>query len=371
MQDSNPYLSEEKAQGFLYDLDWIEKNHAKVDIFIQHVFTEQDADGFWDFVYRYPQQARMIVQDYFTSNFDKWRIFFYNLLTGERGETIIVVGDKGMGKDVVTQWIVEVHELARKMQTIEGDMTEFQIEEMDYQFKKERGIRRSWYHPLTIKLAKWITNSNLPLFHHVCWAGFYFDYLPRYFKVIKNISSAPEKSLTCLNEGAIFYSSKRGMRNFALEATYHLATSRHRDQTLMIVTQSTALLQLDFLRMCDCIIKKPMTEVHENLERKTLGIIASLMKPKDYRQTYISYRGYNTLCTNPLPRYWGERFSKSMTFIKTEDEARKEAVKLFQRGLSSTDISIMLGSRGFDRPAKWYDIDPKIQAELADSSEKK
>lgn len=362
----NPYLSEHKAEGILSDLRWIEQNHASVDIFITDVFAEADQEGFWSFVYQYPEMAAMIVRDYFTENFDKWRNFFYNMLAGEKGETIIVIGDRGQGKDAVVQWICEVLNLAKKMN--EGT---FDIEEVQDDFTKRRELPHSWYNELTIKLAKWINRTRLPLFDHITWAGFYFEELPPYFEVVPSITEVPENSLTCLNEGVLWYSAKRGMRSIALEATAALATSRHRDQTLIIITQSTALLQIDFLRFCDCMIKKPMSSSHIALERKSNTPIANIMRPKSPMQTYIDYKGYHTLCTNPLPKNWSERMSKSMRRIQNEDEGRMEAVKLRIKRMRWEDIIITLSSRGFRRSIEWYENDKIIEDEVQKLQAKK
>lgn len=343
--------NQEKYSGFASDIFWVQKNYSKVDTLITSNFSEHEHESIWSYAYENPSVIRSIIADRQKTDFEKWQPFFGKLLT-EEGLTIIITGDRGRGKDALLHWVDEVLHLSKIISS-----GEFAPIEAYLRFLKSQNLvsKKYNYAKLTIDLAKWIARSNFHVFENIVWLGPPVEHFPDYFQFYGDMTVCPTDALINIDEGATMFSSYKTNTKKSFEALMQQITARHSNQTVMIVTQSSAILNINFFRMYDMALCKYMSSDHIKLARKDdpLSKINFMQMPGDKPETLISIGDYYTsLATNPLCTYWNNKTSKVMTKITSDEEAWKIVKYMLEHAYSPNEIAYQLASRS-------YRIDPE------------
>ncbi|RLI98116.1 MAG: hypothetical protein DRO99_01550, partial [Candidatus Aenigmatarchaeota archaeon] len=94
--------------------------------------------------------------------------------------------------------------------------------------------------------------------------------LPRWVKKADKIDDAPENSVVLIDEGAIGYFSRDSMKQANKELSRLMTVARHKNLTLLIITQNSAMIDVNVLRLADTLLFKEPSLLQSRFERKAL-----------------------------------------------------------------------------------------------------
>ena len=187
--------------------------------------------------------------------------------------------------------------------------------------------------------------------------------LPEYINVVDSFEKVPGNSICLIDEAYIKFGARESMdkdKHFDLIQT--LGLFRQRDISLILITQSSSLIDKVALSMTDFLIIKDMSKFNIDFERKELKkLIENASKKfenivgdkKRFNYVLSTDGEIEELIENSLPSYWndeisrayqsgflsGERYGKMLT----KEEKKKTANQLRQNGYSYKQISKIIG----------------------------
>ncbi|MAE43209.1 hypothetical protein CMO93_05535 [Candidatus Woesearchaeota archaeon] len=141
--------------------------------------------------------------------------------------------------------------------------------------------------------------------------------LPWWLKKVDSIQKIPNNSTVLFDEGAILFSSRDSMKNINKELSNIMAIARHKNLTLLLITQNSAMIDLNVLRLADTLILKEPSLLQSKFERKALKDIYEKIVPhfKELEEKkahfYIWDDDFQGLINYSLPTFWNEKISKS------------------------------------------------------------
>ena len=151
-----------------------------------------------------------------------------------------------------------------------------------------------------------------------CYAiGFSKAKLPRWLKKAENIEKIPNNSAVLVDEGAIVYSSRDSMKDSNKALGKLMAIARHKNLSLILIAQSSAMLDINVLRLADILLLKEPSLLQTEFERKALQKIYEKIKPlfKKYEQReklfYVWSDEFQGLLSYKLPEFWNSSISKA------------------------------------------------------------
>ncbi len=178
---------------------------------------------------------------------------------------------------------------------------------------------------------------------------------PRWVKRVTDPGSAPEGALVYVSEGAIQYSARTTMRGQQRDALSILPVLRHSKRLIIVETQSSRMIDVNFLRMMDVIILKQEPLFSKN-ERHPLMNVLEILKPKRPQETLFFGGSWFTLLQHqPLPKCWSDDLSLSYAPIANEEEALSYAQDLLDQEYDIGEVRRILTARSFNRPKWWWE----------------
>ncbi len=146
--------------------------------------------------------------------------------------------------------------------------------------------------------------------------GFQENSLPPWITVIHDISEISNDSVLLIDEGGIEFSSRSAMSSGNKLLSQILLIARHKDLSVMFITQNSANLEINAIRQADYLILKPSSLLQKDFERKKIKEIYEEVQ-KDFSElknkeglTYIYADNYRGFVSNTLPSFWSEGVSK-------------------------------------------------------------
>jgi hypothetical protein len=167
----------------------------------------------------------------------------------------------------------------------------------------------------------------LEIFHSVtkrkCYAlGFEKTKLPFWIKKAVDVDGIPNNSIALFDEGAIMFSARESMKNINKELSKVMAIARHKNLTLILITQNSAMIELNVLRLADTLLLKEPSLLQSRFERKSLVDIFVKVKPefeklKDKNShVYVWDDEFQGMLRYDLPEFWTEKISTSFRNYK-------------------------------------------------------
>ena len=95
-----------------------------------------------------------------------------------------------------------------------------------------------------------------------------------------------------------------------------LLIARHRDLSVIFISQNSSNLEINAIRQTDFLLLKPSSLLQKDFERKKIKDIYSKVQDHfDFFQdteglVYIYSGKYNGFATNTLPSFWSDKVSK-------------------------------------------------------------
>jgi len=149
--------------------------------------------------------------------------------------------------------------------------------------------------------------------------GFNRDEMPLWINVIEGISELKNDSFVLIDEGGILFSSRRAMSNPNKLLSDLILVARHKNLSILFISQNSSNLDINILRQADFLVMKPSSLLQKEFERKIIQKIydqaeKNFEKFKDaLGVTHIYSGSFKGFISNPLPSFWGEKISKGFS----------------------------------------------------------
>jgi hypothetical protein len=156
--------------------------------------------------------------------------------------------------------------------------------------------------------------------------GFKTDELPTWIHTIDNIEHIENSSYVLIDEGGILFNARAGFSDANQLLSKLLLIARHKDLSIMFISQNSSNLEINAIRQADYLILKPSSLLQLDFERKKIKdvyieVAEDFAKLKRTRGlTYIYSDTFKGFVTNPLPTFWTQRISKSFSGKEKENE---------------------------------------------------
>ena len=143
--------------------------------------------------------------------------------------------------------------------------------------------------------------------------------LPRFIKQVSDVKDVKNDSILLVDEAAITYSSRASMKKANKVLSEIMVIARHKNLSLIIITQNSAMIDLNVIRLSDTLIFKEPSLLQARFERKS---IADLFKKADNAFNnlksdqkkpgfYVIDDEFEGMLSFSLPDFWTEKLSKS------------------------------------------------------------
>lgn len=201
------------------------------------------------------------------------------------------------------------------IKTIEGDYNDFNdtLKTQDSTIGIILGARGKGKSALGLRLLEnlSLTEKNLLAM------GFKLGTLPKWITQIENFEEIKNNSIVLIDESGITLSSRDSMSNINKLISKIILISRHKNLSIIFITQNSANIEVNTLRQADYLLFKQSSLLQKDFERKKIKEIYSDIESyfeehKDKKGlTYIYSDQFRGFVTNKLPGFWSESVSKS------------------------------------------------------------
>ncbi len=151
-----------------------------------------------------------------------------------------------------------------------------------------------------------------------CFAmGFEQEEMPAWITVVDDIEQLHNDSIVLIDEGGILFSSRSSMAKPNKLLSELLLIARHKNLTILFISQNSSNLDVNIIRQADFLVLKPSSLLQKDFERKKIKDVYSEVAEefdmlKQHRGlTYIYADSYRGFVNSPLPSFWNQRISKS------------------------------------------------------------
>ncbi len=154
--------------------------------------------------------------------------------------------------------------------------------------------------------------------------GFRKDCLPLWINHIEDIEEVENHTELLIDENGINFNSRNSMSNINKLLSRLLFISRHKDLSIIFISQNSSNIDVNAIRQADYLILKPNTLLQKDFERKKIQEIYNNVE-KDFNKykndkeiAYIYSDQFIGFVKNKLPSFWNEDLSKSFEMFENE-----------------------------------------------------
>ncbi|MBS3815909.1 MAG: AAA family ATPase [Hadesarchaea archaeon] len=177
------------------------------------------------------------------------------------------------------------------------------------------GKRGSGKTALGMKLLSWYKHNT----DRKCYGIGYMEAdLPRWIKKTEDIETIPNNSVVLIDEAAILFFSRESMKSMNKTLSKIMSVARHKNLSLILITQSSAMVDLNVLRLVDVLLFKEPSLLQERFERQSLRDlfqkVDSIFKDIDRDREpyfYVFSDEYEGLVQYDLPYFWNDSISRA------------------------------------------------------------
>jgi hypothetical protein len=146
--------------------------------------------------------------------------------------------------------------------------------------------------------------------------GFPSKELPNWIVVVDNVEEIENDSFVVIDEGGILFSSRNTMSASNKTLSEILFVARHKNLTILFISQNSSNLEINTLRQADFILLKKSSLLQKNFERKIVSDIYDEYTEKF--NVYGNIKGISLIYSasfvgfidNDLPSFWSTKVSK-------------------------------------------------------------
>lgn len=204
----------------------------------------------------------------------------------------------------------------KEIKKIAGDVSRFE----SYLLKKDSligiilGARGSGKSAMGMKLLE---NFQSRSRKNAYAMGFRREDLPSWINVVENVSQIENDSVVLIDEGGIAFSSRKSMSDANQLLSELLMIARHKNLTILFITQNSSNIEVNVLRQADFLLMKPSSLLQKDFERKKIKDIYEKVA-EDFEKmgadpglAYIHSDRFQGFVSNELPSFWSQKVSKS------------------------------------------------------------
>jgi hypothetical protein len=164
---------------------------------------------------------------------------------------------------------------------------------------------------------KLLENAHVKTGKQVYAIGFNAKDMPNWINVAKTPEEVENDSIVLIDESGISFSSRKSMSNANQLLSSLLMIARHKNISVLFITQNSSNLEVNVLRQADFLVMKPSSLMQRDFERKKIKEVYESMEPEFEELkgttglTYIHSDKYQGFVTNELPSFWTTRVSKA------------------------------------------------------------
>ena len=263
---------------------WMKGHKLTMQRYLNEYYPVYDWDLIKNFLWDNPIQAKVILEDYCKSDELKFREITMLFISG-KSKLIYIVGARGSGKTATAFYIAEyVH-----------------------------------------------YETNRPIYYIAPSVN--QKVLPQWIKFITSIGDAPNGCLAMVDETAIQYNAREFMKESHRDLTKLLVIARHKEMSIIFLTQHTALSDKNLTRLRDIIIWKKSNDyqmseqsgksVKENLFWQK---VRNMMSPRTKSECLFEFPAMKRFIhfKHELPECWSNELSKSWQDAQVTSQAEKE-----------------------------------------------
>ena len=146
--------------------------------------------------------------------------------------------------------------------------------------------------------------------------GFKAESLPKWITVVSKVEDIENGSVILVDEGGIEFSSRKSMSDANTVLSDLLLIARHKDLSVMFITQNSANLEINVIRQADYLLLKPSSLLQKDFERKKIKdiYVSAASGFEEFKETvglmYIYADSFQGFVTNGLPGFWSDKVSK-------------------------------------------------------------
>ena len=164
---------------------------------------------------------------------------------------------------------------------------------------------------------KFLENSHVK-HKKKCYAiGFNSEEMPDWISVVENIDNIGNNALVLIDEGGVLFNSRDSMSNANKLLSDLILIARHKNLSILFISQNSSNLDINILRQADFLVLKPSSLLQRNFERKIIQKMYEQAQEhfdkfeNELGITHIYAQNFNGFVSNPLPSFWGINISKS------------------------------------------------------------
>lgn len=213
--------------------------------------------------------------------------------------------------------------------TAEPKFDEFEIKEEisgEYSYTEKRlfkdslivlifGKRGSGKSALGFKLLENIHSKT----GRKCYAlGIQQKRMPKWIQSIDDVEKVPNGGVILIDEGAISFGSRNSMSSKNKELSQLLTIARHKNLTLLFVTQNTGLIDKNILALTDTLLIKEGSLLQMEMERKEVrkfydkaNEFLKFVDDDKKKYFYLIDSDFEGVLTHKLPSFWTTGLSKN------------------------------------------------------------
>ena len=156
----------------------------------------------------------------------------------------------------------------------------------------------------------------------VCALGFKESAVPPWVRVVASPDEASNGSFLLVDEGGISFSSRSSMSSANKLLSSLLFVARHKDLSVLFITQNSANLEVNTLRQADYLLLKKPSLLQRDFERKKINEIydsaaSGFKEHAENKGLFYSYSdSFKGFASNSLPSFWSQAASKSFDNAK-------------------------------------------------------
>lgn len=146
--------------------------------------------------------------------------------------------------------------------------------------------------------------------------GFKKEEMPSWIEVVEDIKNLGNDAFVLIDEGGILFSSRSSMSSANKLLSELILVARHKNLSILFISQNSSNLDVNILRQADFLILKPSSLLQKEFERKIIKNIydsssEGFLKYKDkIGLSYVYSDSFRGFVSNPLPSFWKESLSK-------------------------------------------------------------
>ncbi len=146
--------------------------------------------------------------------------------------------------------------------------------------------------------------------------------LPRWIKKADSFEDIPNDSVVLIDEAAILFFSREAMTSMNKFLSRLMSIARHKNLSLILITQSSAMVDLNVLRLADVLLFKEPSLLQARFERRPLQDLFKKVTSvfgridKKMAHFYVYSDEFEGLVHYSLPYFWNDSISKAFRGFK-------------------------------------------------------